>query len=446
MDPARFARGFASSILAASSVAIAFGATACGTGPGSTPVARGGAVESDGGGGGVVTSEGGTGPIAAADASAGDDGSGNDGSAGADGDGAASSPPPDVLPGTPITAPDGVWTSVPFPEGYCRDGTQPHLMVHLNSASQKVAIYEEGGGACFNDSSCKLLTFDFPSYTLGQGIFNFTNAANPIRDWNIFYVPYCTGDVHAGDNLAANPGPLTGTTHYSGYTNLKLYLSRILGTVPNPTDVLLTGSSAGGFGAGLTADLVARNMPASVERFTLLDDSGPPLPPQDLPTCLQDQWSSVWGFGNTVLRDCGAACPDPKNFVSDWIQFLIHKYANGPLSQKFMAGFVSSTGDGVISTYFGFGANNCTSPTPVALTSSQFEAGLIEIRYTTLSQTDRVGTFYYGSTAHTTLMLDTQTNGAQLLGGLYDTQVGGVKLTDWIRDLLDHKQAVHVGP
>jgi hypothetical protein len=32
------------------------------------------------------------------------------------------------------------------------------------------------------------------------------------------------------------------------------------------------------------------------------------------------------------------------------------------------------------------------------------------------------------------------------LGGLYDTQAGGVKLVDWINDLLTHKQAAHVGP
>ena len=36
--------------------------------------------------------------------------------------------------------------------------------------------------------------------------------------------------------------------------------------------------------------------------------------------------------------------------------------------------------------------------------------------------------------------------GTGLLGGLYDTQVNGVRLVDWIKDLVDHKQAPHVGP
>ena len=35
------------------------------------------------------------------------------------------------------------------------------------------------------------------------GIFDFTNAANPVKDWSGVYVPYCTGDVHFGtaDNV-----------------------------------------------------------------------------------------------------------------------------------------------------------------------------------------------------------------------------------------------------
>ncbi len=139
-------------------------------------------------------------------------------------DGGVEAGPPDIQPGMPITAPDGVWTDVPFPEAYCRDGTPAHLMVHLNSASKKFAIYLEGGGACFNDASCKLLTIDLPSYVLGGGIFNFTRTDNPIGDWNIFYVPYCTGDVHAGDTRPGNPGPLTGPQNFTGYSNLKLYL------------------------------------------------------------------------------------------------------------------------------------------------------------------------------------------------------------------------------
>lgn len=356
--------------------------------------------------------------------------------------------PPEIPPGTPITAPDGMWTEVDFPDAYCRDGMKAHLMAHLNSASKKIAIYLEGGGACFNDTSCSLLTFDVPSYVLGQGIFNFKRTDNPIGDWNIFYVPYCTGDVHAGANPTGYPGPLTGPQKYTGYSNLKSYLSRILATVPDATDELLLGSSAGGFGAGLTADLVARNVPASVQRFTLLDDSGQPMSSQYIVPCLQDQWRKVWGFDDTFLKDCGAACPTSNDYVMDWMQFLLDKYAKGPFAPKFMGGLISWTGDSIISTFYGFGANNCTATTPVALSSAKFEAGLLEFRGKLQGQTSSFGTYYAGGTSHTFLLQDSSGvfQGTGLLGGLYDTQVNGVRLVDWIKDLVDHKQAPHVGP
>jgi hypothetical protein len=361
--------------------------------------------------------------------------------------GALDSGIPKVPIGAPIQAPDGTWTQVLFPDGYCRDGEQAHLMVHLNSKSKKVAIYLEGGGACFNDASCKLMTFDGPSYLLGQGIFNFNNAANPIADWNIFYVPYCSGDVHAGSNPRGNPGPISGVQNYTGYTNLQLYLSRIIATVPDATDGLLTGSSAGGVGVGLTASLFARNAPASVERLTLLDDSGQPMSSQYIQPCLQDLWRTVWGFDNTFLQECGAACPTHNDWTLDWMQYLLNTYAKGPQGAKFMGGLISWTSDLVIRTFYGFGANNCTVPVPVPLGDAQFEAGLLGMRSLLQGQTTSFGTYYAAGSAHTFLLLDNAIwVGTNLVGGLYDTQVNGVKLTDWISDLLAHKQAPHVGP
>lgn len=354
----------------------------------------------------------------------------------------------DIVLGEPISAPDGEWTDVQFPDGYCRDGTKAHISVHRNSASKKFAIYLEGGGACFNDASCNLLTFNFELKSFKQGIFNFDNPDNPLRDWNIFYVPYCTGDVHAGDNQAGDPGPLTPNQHYAGHTNLKLYLSRILATMPDATDELLTGISAGGFGAALNVDLVARNMPATVQRFTVLDDSGPPMSTKYMKSCLQDSWQKVWGFQNSILKDCGDSCPKPAEFGHDYLRFIADKWANGPYGERFRAGLISATGDGIIGTFFGFGALDCKTPTPIPMLSKDYEAGLMETRALIKSKTDRFGTFYYSSTAHTTLALDSSSDvaGIGFLGGLYNTKAANVNLNDWIKDLLAHKPTTHVGP
>jgi hypothetical protein len=352
---------------------------------------------------------------------------------------------PDVPLGAPIQAADGVWTYVPFPSAYCRDGSAAHLMVHLNSASKKIAIYLEGGGACFNDVSCALLTSDPPSYLLGQGVFNFSRADNPIGDWNIFYVPYCTGDAHGGSNPAGVPGPIMGAQNYTGYSNLKLYLSRILATVPDATDELLTGVSAGGFGAGLTSDLVNRNAPASVQRLTMLDDSGPPMSSQYVVPCLQDMWRKVWGLDNTILKDCGEECPTKDDYMMDWVHFVTNKYGQGT-SSRFRAGLLSHSNDSVVSVFYGFGAANCTALAPTPMANAQFEAGLLDFRSTMQAQTDKFGAYFADGSAHTFLALDGAAVLGIALGGLYDTEVNGVKLTDWISALLDRTSVSNVGP
>lgn len=353
----------------------------------------------------------------------------------------------DIVLGEPIQAPDGEWTSVPFPDAYCRDGTEAHLNVRLNSKSKKFMIFMEGGGACFNDITCKLLTVNRPLYSAGQGVFNSTNSANPVGDWNIFDVPYCTGDVYSGSNPSGNPGKFTGPQNYTGYTNMRSYLSRILATMPDATDELLTGSSAGGFGTGLLANLVARNAPASIERFTMIDDSGQPMSSQYIPPCLQDRWRTLWGFDNTFLKECGAACPKKDDFVFDWIKFILNKYAKGPWASKFMGGLISSTSDNEITNFYGFGAKDCTVTLPRAVSAADFEAGLLGFRTFVQAQTNLFGTFYVPGSNHTFLLVDKDTKGVGTVGGgLYTTEVNGVKLTDWIADLLAHKQATHVGP
>jgi hypothetical protein len=150
----------------------------------------------------------------------------------------------------------------------------------------------------------------------------------------------------------------------------------------------------------------------------------------------------VWGFHDTFLKDCGAACPNQSDYIADWMAYLVDKYAKGKNAQKFMGGLISATSDSVMSLFFGFGANNCQSNVP--LTAAVFEEGLLDVRASLQAKTDRFGTFLYGSSAHTTLIQD---NAIGPIGGLYGTSTAdGVSLASWVADLLAHKQAPHVGP
>ena len=114
--------------------------------------------------------------------------------------------PPSPWDGEPLPdAPPGQWTWVPFADARCRDGSTTGIGVRYG-AGDGLVIYFQGGGACFNGLTCGAnpASFDegdFAGLASGGngGIFDPDPGANPVGDWSFIFVPYCTGDVHAGD-------------------------------------------------------------------------------------------------------------------------------------------------------------------------------------------------------------------------------------------------------
>src|SRR6185312_15776670 len=171
-----------------------------------------------------------------------------------------------VNAGGPVTGLQPMkWVWADVNGAFCRDGTPTGVAVSQGSGAgaDKLMIYLEGGGACFNAATCLLnpSTFKFSSWSNGTsanaGLFDRSNAMNPVKDWNFVYVPYCTGDVHAGNNPTATIPNVTGTK-FVGYQNMTLALQRILPTFTNLSKVFLTGISAGGFGAAANYVQVAK--------------------------------------------------------------------------------------------------------------------------------------------------------------------------------------------
>ena len=208
------------------------------------------------------------------------------------------------------------------------------------------------------------------------------------------YVPYCTGDVHAGNAPNATVPQVPGVQQFVGYTNMTKYLSRIVPTFPSVTRVLLTGQSAGGFGAALQYVQTARSF-GSVP-VDLLDDSGPLMGNPYLAACLEQSMSTLWGLTNTfIAQDCGSDCNDPGNDLLLYWEHLPKTFPNARF------GFVDSTGDSTISSFFGFGAQNCTAF--AATTPQQYEAGLLDMRTQVAADTN-AGSFLFAGTSHTSLV------------------------------------------
>jgi hypothetical protein len=359
------------------------------------------------------------------------------------------SPSDDAAPdaASPISGlPTELWAWVPFAGSRCRDGSSTGIGVNFNPSSNKVMIFLEGGGACFNETTCvtlknpssfgeadfaKRAASSLDKFGLNVGIMDRSQAANPARDWSYVYIPYCTGDAHEGNNVASVQG--VGTETFAGYTNLQQYLARIALTFPGVSTVLFAGISAGGLGAEVAYALAASAFGATP--VIMLDDSGPFMEDPYLAACQQAQVETLWGLAGTAFAGCGTACATSATLFLGLAQDLISQHPNVTF------GLADSLNDGTISQFYGFGYQNCTGYQQ--LTAAQFTAGLLDIR-TKLAAYPNFGEFLFPGTDHTSLQsaaFYTRTAGGSDAGA----DAGGMLMTEWVASLLASR-AVNVGP
>src|SRR5207302_1776982 len=154
-------------------------------------------------------------------------------------------------------------------EAICLHGTDYETSLH-RAASNKVLLYLEGGGACWDAFTCANgLAKLTANGAQGTGILDTTNATNPFADWNIVFASYCDGSVFSGNNIADYDGT---QTYHHGIQNLSAAVSLMLREFPHPERIVVSGSSAGGYGtySGYSVTRVAYpDTPILV-----LDDSG----------------------------------------------------------------------------------------------------------------------------------------------------------------------------
>ena len=73
-----------------------------------------------------------------------------------------------------------------------------------------------------------------------------TDPRNPFRDWNLVFVPYCSGDMHAGQQSTKSSE--TYNLYFSGFLNLMAtvdYLATGFGMNTTGNTVVWSGGSAG---------------------------------------------------------------------------------------------------------------------------------------------------------------------------------------------------------
>ncbi len=249
----------------------------------------------------------------------------------------------------PLTAPPDQWTWVGFSAAHCADGSSTGIGVNLTPGARDVMIFLQGGGACWDGTTCWGPVSTSFYVATGYGPAEFAtdvlrgamlpmrrgDPTNPFNNLNLVYVPYCTGDVHAGDAVVQYTyNGVRYTTWHVGYRNLGVYLPRLVATFASARRVILAGDSAGGFGAALNMDRVQQAFVHA--RVDVLDDSGPAIRPDP---ARWTQWLASWHV--PFPPDCGGCATD----VTAAADYLRRKYP----TNRF--GLISYTHDTVITTF-----------------------------------------------------------------------------------------------
>jgi hypothetical protein len=166
----------------------------------------------------------------------------------------------EVEPGITTLA-SGWNTFEPGGETTCARGTPFRFFVRKGSVN-RVVVEFRGGGACWDDLTCSIgeslfeETADPDPFILDEGkatgIRAHDRAENPFKDWHHVYIPYCTGDIHWGDATRSYGSADTAfTINHKGGINTRAVLNWVYENVPSPEKIFVTGCSAGAYGAAL---------------------------------------------------------------------------------------------------------------------------------------------------------------------------------------------------
>lgn len=320
------------------------------------------------------------------------------------------------------TETDGNITRYSFGVGdgpLCLDGTA-YNMATRDTGSRDLVIFLQGGGARWSELDS---AFDSaPPGLPAIGLLNPDQPGNPVANWNVVYLPYCDGGLHASDKDNDYDGDGDVESPQRGLHNLSAALDVALSSFPNPRRILLTGVSGGGFGTTFALPLVRFQYPdVPIE---LINDSGVGVgrpdginadQPADMRMpdgadflrLLQEDWNQ-----SAFLP---ASCP---NCIAEDGHFS--DYQDWQLEQDpdVRRAYLSYAQDAVIGNFF------------LGITGAEFEDALLEeVRQMEDAHPDRVRYWIPDGTGHTFL-----------LSGL-DVTAGGVTALDWVTAMLDDTDA-----
>jgi hypothetical protein len=319
---------------------------------------------------------------------------------------------------------------VPREDMKSRNGDDMGYGALLNPGSDKLLIFLDGGGACFNELTCSFNLSSFTEDNFFSRINNETsllidqnNPNNQFAGWNFIFVPYATGDVHSGTNSSVqvpNDGPENQVM--VGKNNITVVLNDLKAYFEANTDlseVVLAGSSAGGFGVMPNyfqlKEILASNIPT-----TAIVDAGQLFLDNTLLTpCLVNEWESLWNISGSFPSDLDTIVQNAYDYdIQKVYEYSSLKYPEDNF------GFLSYYEDSTNTFFYGFGQNDCAYPPSGPVSGSSFKNGLLDLQNNLLNNLSNWKVFFKNGNTHVFLS-DPE----------FDQSINGVTLNQWLEDL-----------
>ena len=209
------------------------------------------------------------------------------------------------------------------------EGNSYHALFKKGSEN-KVMIYFAGGGVSVNEETARDDTYNtklvkpdmLANVTMNMGVLASDVEDSPFQNWSMILFPYATGDFHSGTGefRYTDTDGKEKILYHNGYTNYTLAMKKIMekAGIENADTVLVTGYSAGGWGASILADDIYTNyFPNATNKNVFVDSS----------MALYDKWYdtavNVWQSPSSITSKIKT-----DNLTMDMLRALREKYGD----------------------------------------------------------------------------------------------------------------------
>ena len=239
-----------------------------------------------------------------------------------------------------------------YPEGaVCSDGSQYHALFRKGKEN-KLLIVLDGGGVVFDKTWAAYPSVDvyfegmislYDAYCKPSknafarlGMFHEKCKKSPFYGWTLLYVPYASGDFHAGtgDFTYEDTAGNEKVFHAHGNINLHMCIDFIKQFCPNPEKLVVLGCSAGGFGTAFVGNDIFNAFQDCKDCACIVDGAAFE---NDYKDCAETLWQVPDSIGAAIHSN---------NLVADGLEYLYRQQKD-----RVKIGYVVSIKDAVLTCY-----------------------------------------------------------------------------------------------